>query len=114
MTDRELDALIAERVMGWVKFYPQDQFWTLPNGVQLPDGEFWPPPYSTDRNAAAEVLDRIGELGMGFDYQRRLQSVLGLMAGGIGLDKWDYITAAPRQLMEAALACIATASAGEG
>lgn len=58
---RELDALIAEKVMGWIPYEPERAF-AYP-GWHTPDGEFLNiarlPPYSTDITAAWEVVDKL-------------------------------------------------------
>lgn len=64
---RELDARIAERVMGW----RHDEYggYDTPTGYRLPDEI---PPYSTDIRAAWEVVERMGSIKMDTDegYQR--------------------------------------------
>lgn len=54
---RELDALVAEKVMGWkLKSEPHTR-WILPDGGEL----IAPPPaYSTDISAAWQVVEEIG------------------------------------------------------
>lgn len=111
MTDRERDALIAEKVMGWVKVPVKDGppgswRWLLPNGVQLGNSEYWPEQYSTNRNAAAVVLERIAELGL----ERKFLDVLDLQK--LKRTDWRYwdwerLMATPAQLCDAALACVA-------
>lgn len=106
MTDRERDALVAEKVMGWVKVPTEDGppgswRWLLPNGVKLVDSEYWPEHYSKNRNAAALVLERIGDLGLcpQFDAVIREWYPVGT--------RWSLLMIPPAQLMDAALACVA-------
>lgn len=58
---RELDALVAEKVMGWIPYPPQRLLqypgWYLPNGEFKNIAEL--PRYSTDIAAAMQVLDVI-------------------------------------------------------
>jgi hypothetical protein len=53
---RELDALVAERVMGWVQEEPQPH---PVNSFAIYFGG--PPPYSTDIAAAWQVVERMRE-----------------------------------------------------
>lgn len=60
---RELDALVAEKVMGWT--WDENTAWS-PTGsrnARVADGDlwWWLPPYSTDIAAAWEVVERIRE-----------------------------------------------------
>lgn len=61
MTDRELDALVAEKVMGW-KRHPSVGVWYPLNLHPLQNvyGHVLPP-YSTSIVAAWEVVEKIGE-----------------------------------------------------
>lgn len=52
---RELDALVAEKVMGSIVRIPEDG-----SGITL---TFDPPPYSTDISAAWEVLEKAHAMG---------------------------------------------------
>jgi hypothetical protein len=64
VTDRELDALVAEKVMGWT-YYPLAGRWAVPNSrpesntVANPDF----PRYSADIAAAWEVVEKLGNEG---------------------------------------------------
>lgn len=82
MPDRELDAWIAEKVMGW-RFPNYDIF----------------PHYTTDRNAAALVLEKIGELGL-------IAEFIGALYFHGALRDWDMLTASPRVWMEAVKKCM--------
>lgn len=96
MTDRELDAAIAEKVMGWNE---SGSGWYTPSGKM----HLSVPGFSTDRNAAALVLERIGELGL----KDRFTQIMWVSGDRpVQLSTWQMITATPRQLMEAALACV--------
>lgn len=126
MTDRERDSLVAEKVMGWEAVSQPlgfiappftNKFWLKPDGVVIERGGFYPWSPSTDHNAAALVLKRIGELGM----QRRFNEELARQIwppdrhmstfGGADAFAFEKLTATPVQLMNAALACVA--SSGE-
>lgn len=90
MTNRELDVWIAEKVMGF----------PFPNYNIFPH-------YSTDRNAAALVLEKIGELGLERDLIQHLEGICKV----IRADDWDiacwiYLNATPRQLMEVVRLCM--------
>ena len=71
--DRELDALVAEKVMGWRR----EQYWfdnkpmiglIGPEGVRYVD-EY--PQYSTDIAAAWEVVDEMRKFGQNFSLYRK-------------------------------------------
>lgn len=64
---RDLDALVAEKVMGW-KYYPASAgtmqpinppYWINPDRQSLDAIEDWPPSYSTDIDAAWEVVEKL-------------------------------------------------------
>ena len=64
-TKREIDRLIAERVMGWTNLYAQGaRFGTSPKGKS----HSIIPPYSTDMSAAWEVVEKLRQSG----YQGKL------------------------------------------
>lgn len=113
-TDRELDAAVAEKVMGiaWDEKRCRVCGWPIvlednPGpGCWVTNCSLRPPPdrradepayYSTDRNAAGLVLERIGELGL----QRRFINILWHEK-----TVWELLTATPRQLCEVAFACV--------
>lgn len=124
MTDRELDALIAEKVMclvwdekrcrvcGWMMLaegevgcHPDrcSMVWEGPRPPRADEPDF----YSTDRNAAALVLERIGELGLQEDFLHFLHNLpMKTWSATYAICLWERLTASPRQLMEAALACV--------
>lgn len=137
MSDRELDALIATRVMGMVECsaWRESNLGSaggpcmmlslgLPPNEKCPNGHgrgecfsigtgypgSGPAKYSTDRNAAALVLERIGELGLVLEFEREFTVISGFPAGDI---LWFALTAMPRHLMEAALKCVDPGT-GEG
>jgi hypothetical protein len=61
---RELDALVAEKVMGWEPVNDPDTglWWRVPKGGYNPSGfqsEDAPPAYSTDIAAAWQVVEKI-------------------------------------------------------
>ncbi len=113
LTGRELDAAVAEVVMGWVKapddFEPPEMFtrtpgnawWIKRNGIPivkptLYDSPFW----------AREVEDEIERRGKSAKYVRLLMEELGLdhLFGGTidGLHLFKLITATPEQRCRAA------------
>lgn len=115
MTDRELDAVIAEKVMGeeicvceHMKRITTSTFFNPQTGRCNTCGKKAPILFSTDRNAAALVLERIGELGLRSEFSDLLRPAL------TSHDKlpllWYMVTATPRQLMEAALAAVEKAA----
>lgn len=60
-TDIDIDALVAERVMGWTRSTrPGDYPWKLPNGKQ----SIITPDYSTDIAAAWQVVEKLAERGI--------------------------------------------------
>jgi hypothetical protein len=78
MTDRELDALVAEKVMGWIIGYPLAD---APDGMPpRPPGDTrshydYPvlvPAYSTDITAAWQVVEKMEDLG----YHWRFANVI--------------------------------------
>ncbi len=112
MTDRELDAAIAEKVMGWgVRRMPRVPADSYHDPKSMCQFESPVPSFSTDRNAAALVLEEIGKLGL------KKQWSIGMGATDyvhpISL-AWQIATATPRQLMEAALAAVEASSKEPG
>jgi hypothetical protein len=120
ITDRELDAAIAGTKLAswnWPKESCEQCGWTLgeehSNGHSCRPGncaepkrkvsarELAIPHYSTDRNAAALVLERIKELGLNSAMEDKLQYQFGGHWYGLMV-----ATAPPRQWMEAALATV--------
>ena len=92
---RELDALVAERVMGWLK---HERY-----------GLISVPPYSTDISAAWQMEDRIAELGLIEEYCFQLNSI-----ANAHLDRdyfrqpqrWQLIHATPEDRCRAALKAV--------
>ncbi len=108
LTDRELDTLIAEKVMEWQRQDGYNYWMTFPAG-----GTFelhgliatWSP--STNISDAMEVEDRIAELGLGNEYIGALRDVTGADAMSFTWQQdWLIAHATPRQRCEAALAAI--------
>lgn len=56
---RELDALVAEKVMGWTGVGPDvdAEIYGWPSGHNKELGVYWVPHYSTDISAAYEVVE---------------------------------------------------------
>src|SRR6185295_1545113 len=98
LSDRELDAVVAEKVMEWkrakAECFPGEEWWSLGDFITKRISEFQP---STDRNAAALVLEKIGELGLRQEFIEHLETEVGFLP-------WDLVVeATPRQLMIAAV-----------
>lgn len=107
LSDRQLDALVAERVMGWVRGHR----WGNGNGEWIIDGELYEkhriswdrtPRYSTGIAAAMQVEDRIAGLGelAKAKYVNALRELLGRPS------LFDIAHADPRQRCLAALAAL--------
>lgn len=100
MTDRELNAVIAEKVMGWK---PEAGGFVDADGYFHDYYTFEP---STNRNAAAMVLERIGELGLQRSFMYHLaETVHTEPIKFTGAVDWAFqnLCAASRQISEAAL-----------
>ena len=104
----ELDALVAERVMGWTR--NDKGFWFKPGKRHNwnHDG-LDPPPYSTDIAAAWEVVEKIKSLPAGIDILVRANCVaidlhMFDMADGLVKDiEAGDATTAPLAICRAAL-----------
>ncbi len=102
LTDRELDAVIAEKVMGWSgvasRYAPEEPTGRLPGKLTY----HLVPRYSTDDNAIRLVRDRIAELG-----QDAMESFMGALFdrtnARMDMGWWAVIHATPRQQCVAAL-----------
>lgn len=122
LTDRELDAAVAEKVMGiaWDEKRCRVCGWPIvpednPGpGCWVTNCSLRPPPdrradepayYSTDRNAAGLVLERIGKLGLAEKLVNAISPSLP-KTNSYPMQIWVHMTATPRQLMMAALACV--------
>lgn len=124
MTDRELDAAVAEKVMGEPmptldpniaeeKGPSRIGLWRLgTTGYEHGDDPIWEAPsYSTDHNAVAKVRERIAEL-KGIEIAMFLEELWGQMeendpqlTGGYRR-YWATLNATPRQQCKAALAAV--------
>lgn len=62
LSDRELDALIAERVLGWLPLVNDGDGWGSPDGKV----RHWPgpPECSTDISAAMQVIESLANQGL--------------------------------------------------
>lgn len=116
LTDRELNAQIAEKVMGWAP-YPtihHDWGWQPKDAAIVWSLQFMP---STDRNAAAQVLERIGEMGLDLKLVANLFTP-ATQGPYSKLALQGYISAAlhatPRQICLAALKAVEERTALEG
>lgn len=69
MTERDRDALVAEKVMGWTRHYPSiawegcDHWWVRPGETDPHRGIGKLPDYTTDIAAAWRVMERMRGLG---------------------------------------------------
>jgi hypothetical protein len=84
----ELDAQIAERIMGWKEVHPLDQARVVYRGKKQDRAGRWRsarvPDYSTEPSLASEVEERIKELGLFERYMDELAKIAqsrGLPAG---------------------------------
>lgn len=114
LSDRELDALVAEKIMGEAKCKCEHQkristyaFYDSQTGNCKTCGLQVPKAFSTDRNAAYQVLERIAEKGL---KDKHLDCLWLIVNPGIDPDNrtWGQVsklmTATPRQICEAAIA----------
>src|ERR1043166_4543964 len=96
----ELDAQIAERIMGWKEVHPQDKARVVFWGKKQDKAGRWRsarvPDYSTEPGLASEVEERIKELGLFERYTKELSNIV--RTKGIPAD-W----ASPDQRCRAAL-----------
>lgn len=112
LTDRELDAWIAENLFGPMPSRNKPS--TNPGYFDQGSPTHWewaPKLFSTDRNAAALVLEKVGELGLWYDVTNQLFGIVGRVQDHRHLNasqkafvegySWDCLTATPRQLMDA-------------
>lgn len=116
LTDRELDAAIAEKVMGQeicvcenMKRITTSTFFNPQTGRCNTCVKKAPISFSTDRNTAALVLERIRELGLTEKLVNTLSPTLPRTNSYL-MQVWTHMVATPRQLMEAALAAVEKAA----
>lgn len=102
LSDRDLDALVAERVMGWIhgEAYNGEGLWKAPDDTLTPDDCFWP---STDDNAARLVRNRIAELGLQSEFRTALLDLLSWNVDHDTVVVFDAMQSTPRQQAIAAL-----------
>ena len=129
MTDREIDAAVAEKVMNEcahrrTKRYVIEDGNSCDEGIMCIDckADATCPRYSTDRNAAADVIRRVGELGLWRTFIWRLSDIVYAAMGRIRypndcetevdrvyFQMWALlVNGSPRQI------CIAALTAKEG
>lgn len=60
---RELDTLVAEKVMGWERttLYGETDWWKTPDGREIQQSNVCPYRYSTDIFAARDVVEKVKE-----------------------------------------------------
>ena len=109
ITDRKLDALVAEKVMGKTvegnrEVESETYFERFGSGSKQ---RIWQqlPRYSTDRNALVPVLERVAERGLMFDLCHYFASDVSGMTNAYQT-MWAGFMATPRQLCEAALKAV--------
>lgn len=107
LTDREIDSLIAEKVMGWelgATSMPHDPRYYWSN-VKGPNSGMTRsvPKFSDDRNAAALVLERIAELGLVHPFMHRL---IPTKTTSYAEQIFAHMQMSPRQLCEAVLKAV--------
>lgn len=107
---RELDALVAEKVMGWTYGHPCPEgmdclHWVDEKGEVR---DYKPPQYSTDISAAWEVFEKNGYYGnvsyMGVEYVCTLWSKWD--DEGLGVDVTATGNTAPEAICKAALLAV--------
>lgn len=103
---RELDALVAERVMGWTRRARGHSMlmvdvWDGPVDGPVGIAAWRIPAYSTDIAAARLVEDEIERRGLSSEYT-------GALAVRIRGDLWDLLRATPEQRCRAALVVVRT------
>ncbi len=102
LTNRELDAAVAERLMGWTQIHPRDDFGDRVGTTGIPPnmaGFQYLKHYSTDDNAARLVRDRIAELGLVVYFTECLDNIVGEVSNV----PWAHMQSTPRQQCIAAL-----------
>jgi hypothetical protein len=104
MTDRELDAAVAEKVMGWTA----ERKPGLPH-MWIPPGHFisgWRP--STDIATAWQVEERIAELGLIDEYCLHLNAIANAHweGGERQPQRWQLVHALPEDRCRAALKAV--------
>lgn len=89
---RELDAQVAERVMGWLRLPDGEPGWIDAHAPAFNSIRPAPPAYSTDLNACAQAEARVIEMGLGARYAKALEDALSLdlLDGGLGWQITDY------------------------
>ena len=90
----ELDAQIAERIMGWKEVHPQDKARVVYWGKKQDKAGRWRsarvPDYCTEPSLIADVEDRLKELGLFERYSQELNRIAqskGLPAGWASPDQ---------------------------
>ncbi len=105
LSNRELDAWIAEKVMDWKRAkaacFPGEDWWSLGDFITKRVLEFQP---SEDRNAAALVLEKLGELGLQVAWEHEMLRLF-LIAALKHSESYGYsfVMATPRTWMIAAV-----------
>lgn len=109
ITGRELNVLVAEKVLGWTR----GPRWGNGNGQWFIDGKEGPtwdtmPRFSKDIRAAIEVEDRIATLDLGAEYADALKDVVtaSWKDRDISPGLFGLIHATPRERCLAALKTI--------
>jgi hypothetical protein len=123
---RELDALVAERVMGWVlTLSPRsiaeaddEEWWSMPSGL-VRHVDYWRP--STDIAAAWEVVEKLRDLGFFLDISVAVDRFdVDMRADRMPSDWWlregplAEATTAPLAICRAALQAITLSTNSDG
>ncbi len=99
---RELDAKVAERVMGFERF--DSTLWVAPDGLECgigPTALHEIPRYTTDPAAATEMLEKMRDMGYAIDISHRDEWTLN-EEGGHWCAEFDGHLAFAETWMEAA------------
>lgn len=99
-TGKKLDALVADKVMGWEAKPGRAYYWTGKDRVVR--SVFYQ--FSTDISAAWEAEEKIKQLRLHVKYCEALKKVVLSTGEYVGL--FDYIHATPAQRCKAALLAV--------
>lgn len=116
---REMDALVAEKIMGWsgiVCYAAEDDYSGIPPGCVVSQGIFWRPPvlyYSTDIAAAWEVVEKLHSLGYWVRIRSAMDAKLQTRGWAVCIGKFwnregfgDWAEIAPTAVCRAALKAV--------
>jgi hypothetical protein len=100
MTDRELDAMVAEKVMGWWEMRPSKELWAGVMGVTTKL-----PPFSTDLTVAWQVVRKMASCGHSLELHvgPTLRAGAAFHGGRRGTNAVYWYASAPKAICRAAL-----------